>query len=89
MATTISKQASSHHRLKYVLMDFLLNNNNNNNTLANNNAKLLRWSKFLNIHYNLYRRTSWPPIRSVEIAENGKIYKSARENDHAITPHAG
>jgi len=32
-------------------MDFLLNNNNNNNTLANNNAKLLRWSVFLNIHY--------------------------------------
>jgi len=30
-------------------MDFLLNNNNN--TLVNNNNKLLRWSKFLNIHY--------------------------------------
>jgi len=32
-------------------MDFLLNNNNN--TLVNNNTKLLRWSVFLNIHYNL------------------------------------
>jgi len=30
-------------------MDFLLNYNNN--TLVNNNTKLLRWSKFLNIHY--------------------------------------
>jgi len=30
-------------------MDFLLDNNNN--TLVNNNTKLLRWSKFLNIHY--------------------------------------
>jgi len=31
-------------------MDFYLNNNNN--TLVNNNTKLLRWSIFLNIHYN-------------------------------------
>jgi len=33
-------------------MDFHLNNNNNN-TLVNNNTKLLRWSIFLIIHYNI------------------------------------
>jgi len=44
-------------------MDFFFNNDNN--TLVNNNTKLLRWSIFLNIHYNALVM-SWKQALCVE-----------------------
>jgi len=64
-------------------MDFL--SNNNNNTLVNNNTKLLRWSIFLNIHYNSLvlvvqgsRRRSVLTSSELESQRQARIYKAER-----------
>jgi len=47
-----------------------------------------RFMQKCTVYRQLYRRTSWLPIRSVYIAETGKLYKSGRENDRAML-HVG